>query len=78
MRTTISLDDAFFSDVRRVALTRGLSVSKLIETILRDALARLPDEEPPEPPFELITFQGSGLAPGVNWQRVDEVDDDLP
>ena len=38
-KLTITLDDALVSTAERLARTRGLSLSSLIETSLREALA---------------------------------------
>jgi hypothetical protein len=53
-------------------------VSRLIQNLLREALARPEAQEPPEPPFRVVTFGDTGLQPGARWESLQEIDDDLP
>ncbi len=78
MRTTISLDDAFYSVIRRAAAAEGVSISRLIERLVREGLADSATAPSEEPPYVPVTFGGSGVAPGVRWDRLTEIDDDLP
>lgn len=75
MRTTISLDDGLASDVKRRAAEKGVSVSALIESLIR---AGLHAEEAVQPvaPFRLITAGGGGVLPGVDLDRAARLVDD--
>jgi hypothetical protein len=75
MRTTISIDDGLLADARRKALRTGLTVSGLIERALRAELARK-EAVAKASPFRLVTFGGTGLRPGVSFDRLHEVADD--
>ena len=65
MRTTITIDDGLLDDVRRRAVERGTTVSRVIEDSVRESLARATSPEP-DRPFRLTTFRGDGLQPGVD------------
>ena len=60
MRTTITIDDALLDVLKRLAAQRGTTVSRIIESSVRLALARPP--EPPAAPenFELVTYGRGG------------------
>jgi hypothetical protein len=76
MRTTVVLPDALLTRAKRYAEQHGLSVSGLIEQSLADLLARPTPAAKAPPPFRLITFGGSGLQPGVTWERLREIEDE--
>jgi hypothetical protein len=69
MSTTITLDDGLVEDVRRRAAEEGLTLSELIERVLRQALAA-PAPQQTAAPFRLVTFKGNGLRPGVDLERM--------
>ena len=75
MRTTISLDDGLASDLKRRAREAGLSVSALVEHLLRAALTVPPRAARP-PRFRLPTVKGGGLRPGVELDRMAKIVDD--
>ena len=50
-------------EVKRYAAKRDTTLTKVIEEALREKLAR---KQPEPPTFELRTFHGGGLQPGVN------------
>jgi hypothetical protein len=59
MRTTITLDDRVFAQLKRRAAESGTSISKLIEQAVR-LFVRTPRSRPPQEPFELVTFGAGG------------------
>jgi hypothetical protein len=65
MRTTIRLDDDLLREAKVYAAARGLTVTRLIEDALREALARRRTATA-RPRLRLRTFNGQGLQPGVN------------
>jgi hypothetical protein len=72
MRTTIWLDDRLGMAVRKRAAEKGSSVSAFIAGVLDDALKR---REPKEvKPFELVTAGGGGVHPGIDLDRIRELD----
>ena len=64
---TISLDDQLAEQVRREAVTRGVSMSVFISTTLSDALKRRQLPEPP--PIQLVTVRGVHPQPGIDLDR---------
>lgn len=66
MRTTITIDDHLLDKVRRRAAERGTTLSALIEEALRLSMSR---SAPATPKFELVTFEGDGVQPGVVLDR---------
>ena len=68
MRTTITIEDAFLTELKRHASTRGFTLSRLIEDTLRWAFAERPLEEPSES-FELPTFGRGGNFPSINLDK---------
>ena len=67
MRMTISLDEQLAKQVRREAVTRGVSMSAFISTTLNDALKRR--KLPELPPFQLVTVRGVHPQPGIDLDR---------
>ena len=59
MRTTITIDERLFSQLKQRAAESGTSVSRLIENAVRLS-ARTPVSTAREEPFELITFGAGG------------------
>ena len=72
MRTTISLGEQLARQVRREATARGMSVSAFIAGTLDDALKRTKPQEPP--PFQLVTVRGVHPQPGVDLDRIRELE----
>ena len=72
MRTTISLEDRLAERVKRRAVEEGLSVSAFIAKVLDDGLKRQPAKE--VPPFRLVTVGGGGVRPGVDLDRIRELE----
>lgn len=58
MRTTITLDDRLFAQLKKRAAESGMSVSRLVEQAVR-LLIRTPAAKRPER-FELVTFGQGG------------------
>ncbi len=65
MRTTIRLDDDLLRAAKRTAAESGLTLTALIEESLRERLARRSHGRKRRR-VRLITFKGSGVAPGVD------------
>jgi hypothetical protein len=73
MRTTISLKDNLGRAARRRAREEGLSLSALIARALEsDLTARRGSAK--APPFRLVTVRGEGLQPGVDLDRLAELE----
>lgn len=70
MRTSILLDDELGEQLKRHARKRGLSLSAFLAEAGRAALST--ESRNGQAPFELITFSGSGLQPGI---RLDQTND---
>jgi Arc/MetJ family transcription regulator len=64
MRTTVRLDDDLLAKAKRAAIERGTTLTAVIEDALRRALA--PGHPERRERFELLTFRGDGLRPGVD------------
>jgi hypothetical protein len=65
MKTTVEINDALMSDVRRVAARRGETMRSLLEEALRRLIADYDSEEIAPPSFELTVVDGDGLIEGV-------------
>jgi hypothetical protein len=72
MRTTISIDDHVITEARRLAASKGQSLSAFIAAVLDDAIKRTA-EPPPERPFRLVTVGGGGPYPGVDLDRTGQL-----
>ena len=75
MRTTISLGDDLAADIKRRAAQEGISVSALIERLVRAGL-HAPEAARSAPPFRLITFGEGGLVEGVDLDREGRIIED--
>ena len=62
-RTTITLDAALLRDIKQRAAAEGVTVSQYMEDSLRLRALSSPTREKK---FELPTFPGGRLKPGVN------------
>jgi hypothetical protein len=65
MKTTVEINDALMSDVRRVAESRGETMRSLLEEALRRLIADYDSEATAPPSFELTVVDGDGLIEGV-------------
>lgn len=65
MRTTVRLDDELLAEVRKVAASRGMTLTAVLDEALREMLARRSPGGATEPP-PLPSFKGRGLQPGVD------------
>ena len=77
MRTTITLDDRLFTQLKRRAAESGTSVSREVEEAVR-LLMRMPAPEGDTEPFELITFGAGGRFSRHNVDKAStllEIDD---
>ena len=63
MRTTVRLDKTLMREAKRYAAEHNKTLTKIIEEALREKLTR---KQPELQIFELRTFDGGGLQPGVN------------
>lgn len=72
MRTTISIDDGLAEDVKRRAAREGVSVSALIESLIREGLHRRSPARAVAP-FRLVTVKGAGTLPGVDLDRAAKI-----
>jgi hypothetical protein len=63
VRTTVTIDDRLFIEVKTHAAATGRTLGEVIEDALRAAMARRPAaaQVPPLP-----TWNGGGLQPGVD------------
>jgi hypothetical protein len=66
MKTTIDIPDALLKQVRRLAAERNTTVKAIVESALRDALAKA-RPMPGESPLQLHVFAGEGLQTGLSW-----------
>lgn len=71
MRTSISLDDRLFEQVKERAREERSSVSAWIARVVDDALKARPAA--PVRPFRLVTVRGEGARPGVDLDRPREL-----
>lgn len=64
VRTTIRLDDRLLRELKKHAVTRGRTVTAVIEDAVRQFLARTAagDGRPKAAPFRVITFKGRPRA----------------
>lgn len=77
MRTTITLDDRLFTQLKRRAAESGTSVSREVEEAVRLRM-RTPAPESDTEPFELITFGAGGRFSRHNVDKASallEIDD---
>ena len=65
MRTTIRLDEHLLRDAKQFAARTGKTLTAVIETALREMLARRDKRAKPER-VTLPTFAGNGMHPGVD------------
>jgi hypothetical protein len=65
MRTTIRLDEHLLRDAKQFAARTGKTLTTVIETALREMLARR-DKRVKPGRVKLPTFAGNGLFPGVD------------
>jgi hypothetical protein len=70
MRTTITLSEAVFKAAKRRAAERGVTLSALIDEILR---AQLGERAAARKPFQLVTFGTGGTHAGVDLDRTSEL-----
>ncbi len=65
MRTTIRIDEELLKQAKHHAVTTGKSLTAVIEEALRESLARQKKNHQ-QKPARLVTFDGTGLQPGVD------------
>jgi hypothetical protein len=65
MRTTVRLDEALFREAKKAAAEAGESLTRLIESALREKLARRRSGGRRRR-VRLPTFRGNGVCPGVD------------
>jgi len=66
MKTTIDIAEPLLKQVRQLAAERNTTIRAIVETALRDALAK---QERRRRRFRLDThtFKGNGLQAGLSW-----------
>lgn len=69
MRTTITLDDRLFAQLKKRAAESGTSVSRVIEQAIR-LLMRTPRPARHQDPFDLVTFGAGGR---FSQQNIDKI-----
>ncbi len=76
MRTTLSIDDQLLNLAKHQAVEQGISLSAVIENLLRQSLLK-PGVE--RKAVHLVTAAGSGVKPGVDLDNggslIDIMDD---
>lgn len=80
MRTTINLDDQLLTEAKLLAQQSGTTFTAVVSDALRERLARNQATSQTDKPFQLHTFAGAGLQPGVdldNTAAVRDLMDDL-
>ena len=65
MRTTIRIDDTLLQSAKKEALTRNISLTKLIEESLKDTLYKRKSVKSNQR-VKLVTVSGNGLQPGID------------
>lgn len=65
MRTTVRLEDGLLAEVKKLAASRGMTLTAVLDEALREMLARRAQVEGVKP-ARLPTFKGRGLQPGVD------------
>lgn len=65
MRTTVRLSDWLLKAAKQAALEQNISLTRLIEVALQEKLSE-PHKQTRERSFQLVTFRGEGLQPGVD------------
>ena len=68
MRTTITLDDQLFAQLKKRASESGRSVSRLVEQAIR-LLIRTPPAAKRQERFELVTFGAGGRFSRLNIDK---------
>ena len=66
MRTTVRLDDALLTAVKKLAVERGTTLTAVLEEALREKLARVHGLAPSAAAPALPTFRGKGPRAGVD------------
>ena len=64
MRTTLSIDDGLYSDIKKVAKESNRSISSIVHDFLLESLLRRRGRT--RDPVELPVFHGTGTRPGVD------------
>lgn len=72
MRTTLTIDDALYAEVRIRAAHVGCGIGSVVEDALRDYLARISQSQPAHYP-PLPTFRSGGTLPGVDLNDMSSV-----
>lgn len=75
MRTTVTFDADVAEKLRQISRDREIPFRRLVNDLLRRALAGQGPEPPPEP-FELLSFC-SAFRPGVDPQKLNQLVDEL-
>ncbi len=76
MRTTMTLEDDLAKRLKDLAHRRGVSLCRLVNTILRQGISAPARGRGRVPRFRVVTFR-SGFRPGVDPLRLNQLVDDL-
>lgn len=77
MRTTIRLPDDLMREVKRMAVEGNRTLTQVIEDALRETVRRASDGASHREPFRMMTFRGTGLAPGLSLDHMADLLDVL-
>ena len=69
MRTTLVLDDALLSKIRKIAAEKGETLTAVTEELLRAGLAVRAVSKRTDRPALPIFRGGTGVAPGIDLDR---------
>lgn len=64
MRTTLSIHDGLYADIKKLAKESNRSISSIVHDFLLESLLRRQSRS--HEPVELPVFQGTGTQPGVD------------
>lgn len=73
MRTTINMKDSLYRSIKEEAARRGTTITTVIEERLEYSVGKQPNSTPND--FELVTFDGDGLYPGIDLDSSSSLND---
>ena len=76
MRTTLTLDDDVARKLKELAHRRRVTFKEVVNDVLRRGLSVRTLLEEEGEPYRVSTFR-SGMRPGVDPQRLNQLSDDL-
>jgi hypothetical protein len=75
MRTTLTIDDELAGSIERLRQQRGVGLRQVINDLLRKGL--LAEAEWPEPKAYVVPTFKTGLRPGIDPARMNQLVDEL-